>query len=457
MPRRVVEDMIMKGGRKKGLQKPVKEASPFLRTLQKDLQKESHVRTSLPPQESSFSDTPPFQPKKDSFSKKWYAFIAILIVVGGSFIYFSSRPLVMVTITPQNEVKDIDLLITAGKETTSADILYTLLEESEDVSFSIPSTGSKDIDRRAQGQIVLFNSFNKSPQLLAARTRFTDPSGKIFRISSSVKIPGYTVKAGKVVPGSIEVTIYADETGDEYNIGYADFTLPGLAGNPAQFAKIVARSKTEITGGFSGKIKLYDEALLLKERQDKEKILAESLTKKVQAKIPLESTLFSKAVAFSYVYEVNDRVGENKADEGTVAVTIKGSAKGMLLKTSELNALLAKSMYPNEKEALEVDNLSVIAFSFSDEGVLSQKVLGDIDFSLRGKPRFVWVIPDETLKKALAGTPKDTTSYKEIFKTRFPSIVSAKVESFRPFWMRHFPNDPSKIIIKKTLPETKTP
>jgi hypothetical protein len=461
MARRVVEDMVTNGNKKKGKQIPIKEPSLFLKTLQQDLKKNPHIARPREEEDDdegpSFSEEPVFKPRRDSFSKKWYALIAILIIGGGAFIFLSSQPQAIVVVSPKNELKDIDLIITAGKDSTTSDIAYTPLEENEEVVFTVPSTGAKEIDRRAQGQVLIFNSFSKTPQTLAARTRFQTPDKKIFRTSSAVKVPGYTVSGGKIVPGNIEVTVYADETGSEYNVGYVDLTLPGLASNATQFAKIIARSKTELTGGFSGKIKLYDEALLLKERQDREKALAGSLAQKIQAKIPEGSTLFSKAVGITYSYDVNDRVGEDKTDDQTVGVTVKAQARGMLLKTAELQALLAKTIYPEEKEALEVENLESLAFALSDEKILSQKTLGDIEFSLQGKSRFVWVVSNEIIQKALAGTPKNSDSYKEIFKTQFPTIISAQVENFRPFWMRHFPNDPSKIIIKKVIPGGDTP
>jgi len=467
MARRVIEDMIIKRNKNKGAQNPIKEPSSFLKTLQQDLQRESRMRGTLeqreplrtpqPKEEPPFSNIPELPPQKDSFFRKWYAFIGLLIVIGAVFIYFSSQPFVVVAVTPKSEIKDINLLVTAGIEGAETDITYTLLEEKEEVSFSIPSTGSKDIDRRAQGQIVIFNSFDQKSQRLTERTRFEGTGGKIFRISNAVNVPGYTIKSGKIVPGSVEVTVYADATGAEYNIGYSDFTIPGLKGNATQFAKIVARSKTEMAGGFSGKIKLYDEAQLLKEKTAREKLFVESLTKKIQEKIPVETTLFSKAVDISFSYDVNDRGEENKPAESLVEVIMKGTIRGVLFKTNDLNILLAKNVYPEEKGTIEVEKLSDLTVAFSQEDALSQKTLGNLTFTLTGKTRFAWVIPDESIKKTLAGTPKDSASYKEIFKSRFSTIISARVESFKPFWIRHFPNDPSKITIKKVLPEVINP
>ena len=57
-----------------------------------------------------------------------------------------------------------------------------------------------------------------------------------------------------VTPGSVTVTVYADEAGPDYNSDPTDFTVPGLKGMP-QFDDVYARSKGPITGGASGTLK----------------------------------------------------------------------------------------------------------------------------------------------------------------------------------------------------------
>jgi len=122
------------------------------------------------------------------------------------------------------------------------------------------------------------------------------------------------------------------------------------------------------------------------------------------------------------------------------------------LKTADVSALLAQKTYPEITEPIEVNNLSELIFTPTSPDVLAQKIPGDISFTIRGDAHFVWSISAEAVQKALAGSPKDPASYQAIFKDKFPMVVSANVESFSPFWMRHFPNDPSRITIKRDLP-----
>ena len=57
------------------------------------------------------------------------------------------------------------------------------------------------------------------------------------------------MKDGK--PGSVEVNIYANEAGAEYNSEPLDFKILGWKGDP-KYEKFYGRSKGTITGGLKG-------------------------------------------------------------------------------------------------------------------------------------------------------------------------------------------------------------
>jgi len=79
-------------------------------------------------------------------------------------------------------------------------------------------------------------------------------------LSSAIDISSLFIENGKTVPGSIEVTVYADEPLSKYNIGLTDFTVPGFKGAP-QFETFYARSKTPMTGGFTGMEPVVEESI----------------------------------------------------------------------------------------------------------------------------------------------------------------------------------------------------
>jgi hypothetical protein len=57
-----------------------------------------------------------------------------------------------------------------------------------------------------------------------------------------------SVADGKIVPGAIEATVVADQSGQDYNIAPTTFTIPGFEGSP-KHDKFSAQSKNAMSGG----------------------------------------------------------------------------------------------------------------------------------------------------------------------------------------------------------------
>jgi len=197
-------------------------------------------------------------------NKKWLyfgVFILVLIIAFGVSFAFKSAT---IRITPKQESKTLSDVFTAKKNSTEDSLSFTDLSINKDIERTLDSTTTtteQKVDNNAQGKIVIYNNFSSEPQKLIATTRFETPEGLIFRIIEPVTVPGKQTKDGRVVSGSIEVTVKADKPGATYNIGLKDFTIPGLKGSP-KYTEIYARSKTEMSGGFSGMQKVISKTLL---------------------------------------------------------------------------------------------------------------------------------------------------------------------------------------------------
>ena len=100
---------------------------------------------------------------------------------------------------------------------------------------------------------MIYNKYSAEAQIFVKDTRFETPEGKIYRIDRAVTVPGMKNSGGQTVAGSVEATVYADKSGSEYNIGFSDFTIPGLKGG-LKYEKFYARSKTPMTGGMKGTV-----------------------------------------------------------------------------------------------------------------------------------------------------------------------------------------------------------
>jgi hypothetical protein len=84
--------------------------------------------------------------------------------------------------------------------------------------------------------LTVVNHVSADPITLVANTRFETDDQLIFRTPQAITIPG---KRG-AADGTVEVTVVADRTGSQYDIGAARLTLPGLAANPTLYQGVYA-------------------------------------------------------------------------------------------------------------------------------------------------------------------------------------------------------------------------
>ena len=223
------------------------------------------------------------------------AFICLLALFFGLSIIFSS---VTVTVVPKSQVitlKD-DTYTAKRNSTNTTDLSFEILNVSATTSSIITATEEKNVDLKASGKIIIYNNYSSVPQRLINMTRFEANNGKIYRIDSSVTVPGLINVGGKVTPGSVEATVFADQAGDSYNMKLTDlsgdFKIPGFKGD-VRYNGFYARLKTDITGGFSGKQKIISDNLRKTTEDGLKTKLKEQLLKELYAIKPDNYTFFN--------------------------------------------------------------------------------------------------------------------------------------------------------------------
>lgn len=378
--------------------------------------------------------------------KKIIVGILILAVIAIGFLSLSSR--VVISIVPKQQSVQVDFDKKTFKD--EGEVAYTVITLEETQDMGIPSTGTKEVDKRASGKILIFNKYSSSPQRLIARTRFEAPDGKIFRISDPVIIPGYKKEGGNIIPGSIEAVVYADEPGEEYNIGFSDFTIPGLKGTPL-YDGFFARSKNEIKGGFSGLMKVVSDEDVTKARQTLEENLIKSLRTKVEEKIVTEERIAFENASF-IIFTEDVASDADTAEESTDDATFILHARLhiMLFDKIKLNDAIVNEYLPEENaELVEVSNLESLEVTLPDKDLVSITDDETAFIHIKGTALFKWRFSSDEIKTRLLGAEKDDLVFNTVFREHFPNIVSADVVSFRPFWAQRFPDDPDNIIIKE--------
>ena len=387
--------------------------------------------------------------KTKKLKKKLWLFAGLLVLFLVLFFALMSSSAVL-TITPKQLTQRVDSNFIAVSEKEKGGIPFDIITLDEVGSKEVQSTKEESVKEKASGQIMVFNNFDKNSQRLIKNTRFETLEGLIFRIQSSVVVPGQTVDSnGKTVPGSIEVTVYADQPGEEYNIGLSDFTIPGFKGSD-RFDGFYARSKTVMAGGFEGVKKIASEGDLVNAQAEISQELGEKLSQEILTKIPESFLLYEDGL-----FVRSSFVGTSDSEDvssGKVAVKEKVSVYAVIFDKENLSKQIAEGTLTTKDyqgEEILITNLEDLQFEIKNKDEAEPWLEGRFVFSLKGEAKFEWIYDEEKLKNDLVGQPESETN--NIF-VNYKAIKSFEVK-ITPFWKNSFPRTTSKMQVIKKIEE----
>jgi hypothetical protein len=284
----------------------------------------------------------------------------------------------------------------------------------------------------------VYNAFDSSPQKLIKNTRFESETGNIYRINESVTVPG---KSGDT-PGSVEVMVYADSVGSEYNISSSKFTIPGFKNTP-RYEGFYAKTSGAISGGISGEKSLVS----LSDVNSAKDSLTIELEKQLKedAKEMKKEGYVSMVSASEIIIKDNEKeLLSGTTDEYTITATVHVPFVEKTLFAKALAETLATGY---DSEPVTIANEESIVFTRrSSDSLISAT---SVPILVEGDPRIVWDIDEESLKESLSG--KDSSNFQPIMKS-ISSIGSASL-TFSPLWLGSFPKDKNKIKIIENLPK----
>lgn len=363
------------------------------------------------------------KPKKKLFISLIAGVVVLFFIIANLFTSAS------VTINPRTETINVEsVLIIKNSESESGDLMYTNKEVSQESTKELKATGEKEVSIKSSGRIIVYNNFSDKDQPLVKQTRFESPDGKIYRIQDSITVPGQKTEDGKIVPGSIEVEVFADKAGEEYNIEPTDFTIPGFKNLP-QFDGFYARSKTAMTGGFEGVRKVVNES----DRQSAESSMSQELKEALVEMIKTDESTAGKVVVYddsNFLFESSE-----EPDSGdNVVLRTKGTLTAKIINPEIIAHKLAERHIPTFNISNDVTLHDSESLQYS---------LTDNNLSIFGNVVIEWVINQNTLKEQLSGKSKSEVS--EIFK-EFDGIDKAAVD-LKPFWKRSFPDSVQDIDV----------
>ncbi len=357
-----------------------------------------------------------FYPKEKKRGWRLSLFIITVLVAVGGFLHFQKSATIY--ITSKQEIltfKDANIVIPGSSLQT--------LSVSTSTSIEIKTSTGTPALVKAKGTVTIYNS-NSTEQVLVAGTRLETPNGKIYRLDGRVTVPRMLNSS---TPGSIQALITADKPGAQYNIGQADFALPGLLGSP-RYKTVYARTKSAIVGGSETSIRLVDE----KDKAQKiEALIAEN-------KESLEADLLSQKNASTTIIQESSITNSfEKISDTQGLVTITASMR--VLSTNEFATLLTKHQKQNTVTTMEFAqnpiSLSLVYLSEDKE---------DVHVKVTGSASVRPYVDLENIKNILAGT-----SMKQ-FRENIQNVQGIQEIRFtsKPFWVGTFPSA-SRIFIEQ--------
>ena len=362
--------------------------------------------------------------------------VMALIIAGGVFWgirYFAS---IKIVIQPKENT------FTLGKRMTvvvPAEIITLSLSKER----RFITTTRNVLSKKASGIITVYNEFSSASQPIVTSTRFEASDGKIYRIAENVTIPGAKIESGKIVPSTINLTVFADRAGDEYNMkNLVDFTIPGFKGDE-RYKKIYAKSKTPMEGGFKGEVLVVGDSDADNAIAALTEELEEELRKSLSQAIP--EGFFVPENGGGISIKTASLTPERNIKADNFLVNISGEIKAYGVKKSDTAQALVSGLQKDsvnlEKNEVLLGRHEKIEFLGADQNNVTLGVNGEI--TLVFSPKLT------ALKEALASATLATLN--DVLG-EFESIESARV-FFSPSWWRAIPKNPDSLSIEIDFPE----
>ena len=364
------------------------------------------------------------------------AVLAILLLFGLNYYFTKAR----VTLHAKAEQVNAQFQFSADPGAQESDIDGGVLaarkiSNNKSLNAPVQATGTKDKGSKASGQMTIYNEYDSNPHRLVAGTRFVGPGGLVFRSTEDATVPGGGLSGGKIVPGKTTVPVQADQNGDQYNLGPARYSIPGLGGNDSIYGQ-----GSQMQGGTTKTVKVITQADADKARQaaldaEKDDVLNDLRGEADKGQYVIEASFFQDVTSANS----NPGVGE-EAQTATMTVQVTNSV--LAVQKSALSDL-AKS-----EEAEQLGGDKQIYDDGSDQMQITASgkptAEGEQKFSAKATAYAGEKIDTEALTKEIKGK-----KYGEAMDiaTRVPGVERADIK-ITPTWATKMPGIQKHIKIE---------
>lgn len=313
------------------------------------------------------------------------------------------------------------------------------LEFTKKLKQEYPTTGKQYVEAKAKGRVRVYNSYSSSPQKLVIFTRFTSDSGVLFRLTSTIIVPGAKIQEGKIIPQYIEADLVADQAGDNSNVdGQINLKIPGFKDTP-KYTTFYATAISGFSGGFKGESRVISKDDLQKAQADVTKNIYDAIQNEMLQKIPKDFKFIDglKEVAITKV--ISPDVG---SPVDNFAVEAEAQGRVLMFREQDVVALVQKLILQGDDTKKYVDGSADLTYQVQnvdfDKGKTAIAIGGNITAQT--------LVSEKDLAEAIKG--QKTRDINNILKNR--SEIADFRASFFPPWISGAPNDTTKIRFKNT-------
>ena len=387
-------------------------------------------------------------PVSHKMKKIIFSFLAVCVVVILGTAAYLFLPKAKITVSTRDEIKKVDFEVKGNSseteiKTKELSIPARVFEKEDYLTNNFKATGKKNSasssSSKAKGKVTIYNEYNKESQQLVATTRILSGSGKLFRLTRGVNVPGMTDSG----PGKVEAEVIADQIGEEYNIEPSDFKIPGFEGSP-KYDKFYAKSTEKMAGGGvsgdSGGVTIVSQMDVDNAKKDSELKLKEKLIDEIKSELGASDVILNDAV------EVN--ISESSASSRVNEVSnnfeykIKGKAKAIIFAEGDLKKIIGE-IYNEANKEKSIADFSLIKVSY---GISSADFgAGTVGIKLQAEIPVSSKIDWDEFKINILGKNED--QIKEILKN-YPQIEKINIDFWPEFMSGKVPQYKGRVDVE---------
>ena len=397
-----------------------------------------------PPRKKASAEVIPIKtPQKRSpsfFGNKLITILGgIVLIIALSLSYFMIPAKAKVEIWPQkNSFKETAAVTVSVKSEGKGLIKGEILKLEKTVSQNFSAQGKKIKSVKAQGAIRVYNNYSTISQPLVASTRFISDGGKLFRTPERVVVPGGHYEGGKLVAGFIDITVVADQPGEEYNIGESAFSIPGFAGTP-KYTAFYAKSFSPMSGGSKKEVSYVSQQDIDEAKKFLSKTALEESDAALKKDVSSGKYILVDGAGFASVpgFQLSAELGQETPN---FSASIKASAAALVFKESALvdfsKKYIEAKLAPGEKL---IERFLAAEYSVQKTDLQKNEILLSLSISAQSHS-----VPEDVKIKELVKN-KSAKEIEGVF-SGLPQVARARVELW-PFWINLAPDDFDRIEV----------